>query len=228
MRQAILAVAHQADFLSTLAGDPKNWELCPSFFTCGSPMANDAGSTALTGKRDFDKAKKLVAEAGYKGEKIVVLDAVDQPVAHTQALVVTDLMKKLGLTVDLQAMDWGTLVTRRASMEPIDKGGWNIFPTGWVGADLLDPAVNPTLRTNGKKGHFGWPSDDKIEALRNEWLKAATLYERKKLAAAIQERAFEVVPYLPTGQWKPVTAYHKNVKGVIQAPPYLMWNVEKT
>ena len=228
MRQAILAVANQADFLSTLAGDAKNWELCPSFFICGTPMANDAGSTALTGKRDFDTAKKLIAEAGYKGERIVVLDAVDQPVAHTQALVVTDLMKKLGLTVDLQAMDWGTLVTRRASMEPIDKGGWNIFPTGWVGADLLDPAVNPTLRTNGKKGHFGWPSDDKIEALRTEWLKAATLDERKKLAAAIQERAFEVVPYLPTGQWKPVTAYHKNVKGVVQAPAYLMWNVEKT
>jgi peptide/nickel transport system substrate-binding protein len=182
----------------------------------------------LSGKRDFDKAKKLIAEAGYKGEKIVVLDAVDQPVAHTQALVVTDLMKKLGLTVELQAMDWGTLVTRRASMEPIDKGGWNIFATGWVGADLLDPAVNPTLRTNGKKGHFGWPSDEKIEALRNEWLKAATLDERKKLAAAIQERAFEVAPYLPTGQWKPVTAYHKNLKGVIQAPAYLMWNVEKT
>jgi peptide/nickel transport system substrate-binding protein len=228
MRQAILAVADQADFLSTLAGDAKNWELCPSFFTCGAPMANDAGSAALTGKRDFDKAKKLIAEAGYKGERIVVLDAVDQPVAHTQALVVTDLMKKLDLTVDLQAMDWGTLVTRRASMEPIDKGGWNIFPTGWVGADLLDPAVNPTLRTNGKKGHFGWPSDDKIEALRNEWLKARTLDERKKIAAAIQERAFEVVPYIPTGQWKPVTAYHKNLKGVIEAPAFLMWNVEKT
>jgi peptide/nickel transport system substrate-binding protein len=228
MRQAILAVADQTDFLSALAGDPKNWQVCPSFFTCGSPMANDAGSQALTSPRDLAKGKKLIAEVGYKGEKIVVLDAVDQPVAHTQALVVTDLMKKLGLTVELQAMDWGTLVTRRASMEPIDKGGWNIFATGWVGADLLDPAVNPTLRTNGKKGHFGWPSDDKIEALRNEWLKAEKVDERKKLAAAIQERAFEVVPYIPTGQWKPVTAYHKNLKGVIQAPAFLMWNVEKT
>jgi len=227
MRQAILAVADQSDFLAALAGDKKNWDLCPSFFTCGGPMANDSGSQALTGKRDFDKAKKLIAEAGYKGEKIVVLDAVDQPVAHSQALVVTDLMKKLGLTVELQAMDWGTLVTRRASMEPLDKGGWNIFATGWVGADLLDPAINPTLRTNGKKGHFGWPSDDRIEALRTEWLKAPTLDGRKKLAAAIQERAFEIVPYIPTGQYKPVTAYRKSLRGVIEAPAYLMWNVEK-
>jgi len=149
-------------------------------------------------------------------------------VAHSQALVVTDVMKNLGLNVELQAMDWGTLVTRRASMEPIDKGGWNIFATGWVGADLLDPAESLPLRANGKKGHFGWPSDDKMEALRTQWLKATTLDERKKLAAAIQERAFEVVPYLPTGQWKPNTAYHKNLKGLLQAPAYLMWNVEKT
>ena len=227
MRQAILAVTDQADFLAALAGDQKNWELCPSFFTCGGPMANEAGSQALSGKRDFDKAKKLIAEAGYKGEKIVVLDAVDQPVAHSQALVVTDLLKKLDLNVELQAMDWGTLVTRRASKEPLDKGGWNIFATGWVGPDLLDPAINPTLRTNGTKGHFGWPSDDKIEALRAEWLKAKTADERKKLAAAIQQRAFEIVPYIPTGQWKPVTAYHKSLKGVVEAPAYLMWNVEK-
>ena len=45
--------------------------------------------------------------------------------------------------------------------------------------------------------------------------------------AAIQLRAFEVVPYIPTGQWVPKTAYRKTVKGIIEAPPFLMWNVEK-
>src|SRR5207253_7537488 len=123
-------------------------------------------SAALTGKRDFDKAKNLIAEAGYKGEKIVVMDAVDQPVAHTQALVVGELLKKLGLNVEVQAMDWGTLVTRRASKEPTDKGGYNMFATGWVGADLLDPVLNLPLKANGDKAWFGWPSDDKLEALR--------------------------------------------------------------
>jgi peptide/nickel transport system substrate-binding protein len=227
MRQAVLAVADQTDYLTALAGDKANWELCPSFFTCDTPMANIAGSEALSGKRDYDKAKQLVAESGYKGEKIVILDAVDQPVAHTQALVVADELKKLGLNTEVQSMDWGTLVTRRAIKEPLDKGGWNIFATGWVGADLLDPAGNPTLRTNGDKGHFGWPSDDKIEALRVEWMKAKGADERKKLAEAIQARAFEIVPYIPTGQWFPKTAFRKNVKGVITAPAFLMWNVEK-
>jgi peptide/nickel transport system substrate-binding protein len=227
MRQAVLAVADQTDYLTALAGDKSNWELCPSFFPCGTPMANTAGSEALTGKRDYDKAKQLVAESGYKGEKIVILDAVDQPVAHSQALVVADELKKLGLNIEVQSMDWGTLVTRRAIKAPLDQGGWNIFATGWVGADLLDPAGNPTLRTNGDKGHFGWPSDDKIEALRVEWIKATTAADRKKLAEQIQARAFEIVPYIPTGQWFPKTAFRKNLKGVITAPAFLMWNVEK-
>ena len=199
-------------------------------FSCGQPTPVQSAQewSALSGTRDFDVAKKLIAEAGYKGEKIVVMDGVDQPVAHTQALVVGELLKKLGLNVEVQAVDWGTLVTRRASKEPIDKGGWNIFATGWVGADALDPVEELPLKTTGATAWFGWPSDDKLEALRAQWIKAKTLDERKKLAAAIQERAFEVVPYIPTGQWKPVTAYHKNLKGVIQAPAFLMWNVEKT
>ena len=228
MRQAVLAVASQTDFMTAIAGDPKNWQSCPSFFTCGTPMESKAGSEALTGKRDFDKAKKLIAEAGYKGEKVVVLDATDQPNVHAQAQVVADLMKKLGLNVEVAAMDWGQVVTRRASMKPIDEGGWNVFGTGWTGADMLDPTLNQPLRTNGKKAWFGWPTDDKIEALRTQWVKASDLEDRQGIAAQIQQRAFEVVPYIPTGQYMPKTAYRTNVKGVLNAPVILMWNVEKT
>jgi peptide/nickel transport system substrate-binding protein len=227
MRQAVLAVADQADFMTVFAGDPKNWKVCPSFFTCGTPMASEVGSTALTGKRDFDRAKKLIAEAGYKGETIVVLDAVDQPNPHAHALVAADLLKKLGLNVEIAASDWGNLVIRRASKATIDKGGWNIFGTGAVGSDALDPTLNAWLRTNGDAAWFGWPSDDKIEALRRQWIKATDLETRKTLAAAIQERAFEVVPYIPTGQWMGMTAYRKSLKGLILGPAIFQWNVEK-
>jgi peptide/nickel transport system substrate-binding protein len=228
MRQAVLAIANQADFMTAIAGEPKNWHVCASFFTCGTPMANDAGSAALTGPRDYAKAKRLVAEAGYKGEKVVVLDATDISGPHNQALIVADLIKKIGLNVEIQAMDWGQLVTRRASMKPIEEGGWNVFGTGWIGADLLDPTLNQPLRGNGKKAWFGWPTDDTIEALRADWIKADGLEERKATAAKIQARAFEVVPYIPTGQYTPKTAYRKTLSGVIPAPVVLMWNVAKT
>ena len=228
MRRAVLAVANQADFMTAIAGDPKNWQLSPSFFTAGTPMASTAGAEPLTGKRDFDKAKKLIADAGYKGEKIVVLDATDLVGPHAQALVVSDLMKKLGLNVEIAAMDWGQLVTRRASTKPVDQGGWNVFGTGFIGADMLDPTLNQPLRGNGRKAWFGWPTDDKLEAMRAEWVKASDLEDRQGIAAQMQQRAFESVPYIPTGQYTPKTAYRSNIKGRIAAPVFLMWNVEKT
>jgi peptide/nickel transport system substrate-binding protein len=229
MRQAVLMVASQADFMTAFVGDQSNWNLCASFFTCGGPMANNAGSGALTGKRDYEKAKQLIKEAGYKGEKIVVLDAVDQPLIHAEALVVVDEMKKLGLNVEYVATDWGTVVTRRASKKPPAEGGWNMFETGWTGPDLFDPSTNVMLRANGDKAWFGWPTDDQLESLRSEWLKATDLEERQAIAAKMQQRAFEVVPYVPTGQFEVKTAYRKNLKGAVIADPALfMWNVEKT
>jgi peptide/nickel transport system substrate-binding protein len=227
MRQAVLAVVDQAEFMTALAGDPKNWKLCPSFFTCGTPMASDAGSAALTSKRDFDKAKRLIAEAGYKGDRIVILDGLDQVFSHVQAVILFELLKKLELNVELAPSDWGTLVTRRASKKPVDGGGWNIFGSDWVGADLLDPSVNSGLRTNGGTAWFGWPTDDRIEELRTEWLKARDPKNRQELAAKIQQRAFEVVPYIPTGQWSPMTAYRNDVRGIIIGPALFMWNLEK-
>jgi peptide/nickel transport system substrate-binding protein len=51
---------------------------------------------------------------------------------------------------------------------------------------------------------------------------------RQEIAIKIQRRAFETLPYVPTGQWSPTTAYRKNVKSVIIVPALFMWNVEKT
>jgi len=228
MRQAVLMVTSQADIMTAYVGDPKNWKLCPSFFTCGTPMASNAGSAVLSGKQDFDAAKKLVAEAGYNGEKIILLDAVDQPLIHAEALVTTEALKKLGLNVEYVASDWGTVVTRRASKKPPAEGGWNMFETGWVGSDTMDPSLNVMLRGNGDKAWFGWPKDDKLEELRTQWLKANDSEIRQEIAAKIQQRAFEVVPYVPTGQFFVKTAFRKNIKGYISAPAIFMWNVEKT
>ncbi len=146
---------------------------------------------------------------------------------HAWVLVAADLLKKLGLNVEVAASDWGTLVTRRASKKPIDEGGWNLFATGWVGADTLDPSLNVMLRANGEAAWFGWPTDSKLEELRTEWLKAGDSEARQEIAGKIQERAFETVPYIPTGLWTPKTAYRKNVKGVITGPAFFQWNVEK-
>jgi peptide/nickel transport system substrate-binding protein len=228
IRQAVMMVASQPDYMTAFVGNKKNWDVCASFFTCGGPMANNAGSTALTGKRDYEGAKQLIKQAGYKDEPIVLLDGVDQPLIHAEALVATDEMRKLGLNVQYVASDWGTVVTRRAVTKPPAQGGWNVFETGWDGTDLLNPSTNVMLRANGRKAWFGWPTDAPLENLRIDWLKAENEEQRRAIAAKIQQRAFDVVPYIPTGQFEVKTAFRKNVKGYVNAPAIFMWNIEKT
>jgi peptide/nickel transport system substrate-binding protein len=228
LREAVLNLVDQKDYMGAAAGNPKYWKTCVSLFGCGTPFETTAGADALLTGPNPGKAKQLIQESGYKGEKIVVLSATDQPIVHGQALVTLDALRKAGLNVELQANDWGTLITRRTSKEPVEKGGWSIFHTWTAAPDFFSPAVNLPLRANGEKAWFGWPTDPKIEELIDAWFKAPDLPAQKKLAADIQVEAYSNdVPYVPTGQFVAPTAYRKNLDGIIVAPVVFLWNVEK-
>lgn len=227
MRQALLYALDQKEYMAALAGDQKYWRTCYSFYTCAGPMATDAGAEPLEGPRDLAKAKELIAKAGYHGEKVVLLDPTDFTVLHALALVTNDLLQRLGINVEVQAMDWGTLVARRASKAPIDKGGWSVFLTTFPGIAILDPSVNAPLRTNGAKAWFGWPDDPVIGKLRNAWIAAPDEAERKTIAADLQREAFKSVPYIPTGEYSSRTAFHKDLVGIDIGPALFMWNVAK-
>jgi peptide/nickel transport system substrate-binding protein len=227
MRQAVLYTVNQQDYVIGIAGDPKNGKPCYSYFTCGTPLASEVSAEPLKGKRDLEKAKRLVKESGYKGEKVVIIDATDQPIVHSQSLLTLENLKKIGINAEIQAGDWGTLITRRAVKEPIDKGGWSIFHTWLVGPDMVNPAVNFPIRGTGENAWFGWPTDAKMEELREAWFNAKNAAESKKAAEAVQKRAFEFVPIIPTGQFILPTAYRSNISGLIIAPINLLWNVEK-
>jgi peptide/nickel transport system substrate-binding protein len=96
------------------------WQDKVGFFHPKSPFASDAGMEALTSPRDLDKAKRMLEAAGYRGERTVILDATDFPALHAIALVGADMIKKIGLNVDLQETDWGTITQRSLSHEPVD------------------------------------------------------------------------------------------------------------
>ena len=226
-REALLYLVDQTDYLRAIAGDPKNWQTCLSMYACGTPMATDAGAEILKGKRDLAKAKALLKEAGYNGERVVMLTATDQPIVNNQVLITSELLRQAGVDVYVEANDWGTMITRRASKEPLDKGGWNIFHTWTVAADTATPLLNNAIRASGANAWFGWPDDPKIEALRDAWVRAPDVEAQKKIAADLQVEAYKFIPYIPTGQFILPSAYRKNLSGVIIAPVTFLWNIEK-
>jgi peptide/nickel transport system substrate-binding protein len=228
MRQAVLMVADQRDYLSAMAGDPKNWRTCFSFYACDGAEPDEQGGEALSGPRDYDKAKRLIGESGYKGERVVMLDAADIPQLHAEALVTNDLLQRLGLNVELATTEWGTVIKRLLMREPVEQGGWSVFNTVFAYYDMINPATNRYLRAGGLTGSPpGWPTDEKIEALRAAWFATTDDARRRDLADQIQRRAFEFVPYVPTGQLVGRRAFRKNLVGVLDAPISFLWNIEK-
>src|SRR5580658_16627 len=85
LRAALLPAINQQDFMAAVVGDqPGLSRAGTGMFTPGSPFASDAGMAVLNGKRDIDLAKRLVAESGYKGEKIVLMSP-EIPESHAMA-----------------------------------------------------------------------------------------------------------------------------------------------
>jgi peptide/nickel transport system substrate-binding protein len=155
------------------------------------------------------------------------MTAIDYPVSHNQSLVTFELLKKLGLNVELVTVDWGTLLKRRTSKEPVDKGGWSIFHTTQPPFDGMNPANNFFLRSNGAAAFPGWPQDAELEKLLGSWFDASDPATQRNVADAVQRRAFETVPYIPTGQFFLYTAYRKSLTGRIPMHVPFMWNIEK-
>ena len=197
------------------------------FFADGQPMATHAGLEVLTRPRDIGLAKRLVSEAGYHGETVVLLSPSDRPVYSAVSYVARDLFQKIGLTVDFQSMDWGSVITRRTSKNPADKGGWSAFITALDGVTVSNPGGNFALRGNGEKAWFGWPTDERLEALRDSWFDAPDLRSQKAIAEQVQLRAVEVLPYIPLGLYFQPTAFRSDIKDIVKAMYPLFWGVRR-
>jgi peptide/nickel transport system substrate-binding protein len=226
--RALLPAIDQTEYVAAVVGDQSTLGLTPvGCFTLGTPMANTAGLDVLSGPRNVPLAKKLVAESGYKGEKIILMSPSDQPALTALCQVTLSVFQAVGLNVDYVSMDWGTLVGRRAVQGPPDKGGWNSFCTSWGGLQMADPGGHYPLRGNGTKGWFGWPTDAKLEALRDEWFDAPDVAAEKKVCEAIQQQAMTDVPYIPVGQWFQPIAHRSDIIDIVHCTNPLFWGVRR-
>jgi peptide/nickel transport system substrate-binding protein len=226
VRQALLYAFNQKDFLQATVGNPNYYKTCKAMFVCGTPLASDKGMDGLL-ESNFDKAKDLLKQAGYDGTPVVLMQSTDLVALTNLAPVAKQLMEKAGFKVDMQAMDWQTLVARRAKKEPPNAGGWNAFLTGWVSADILNPVMTGFLNAGCDKALFGWPCDAEMEKLRDAFARAPDAAAQKEVAEAVQVREREVVTHIWLGQWYQPIAARKSVNGILTAPVPVFWNVEK-
>jgi peptide/nickel transport system substrate-binding protein len=229
-RQALAYLIDQEDYLrASVSSDPSDWKVCWSLFVCGSPNDTAIGSEAYTAgtraERDA-KAKQLLAEAGYKGEPIVILQATDFPIFSAASLVLAASLKRIGANPDVQPTDWNSVLTRRAVRKPPAEGGWNIFFTSGAGVSGGDPFTNPAS-TACDKAWFGWPCDAEIERLRDAWTREADPKKQRALLEDVHRKLYEHGTWFTYGQWFTQTAFRANLSGVQNSPVRYFWAVKK-
>ncbi|MEL6314678.1 MAG: ABC transporter substrate-binding protein [Pseudomonadota bacterium] len=223
VRRAAINAMKQEDYLAAAIGDPEFWKTCYSVFPCGTPLANNAGSEVIE-TADIDAAKTKLAETGYDGTEVVIMQPTDIPVLSAFSLVSAEKLRNAGFNVNLEAMDWATLTSRRALRDPVGEGGWNIFHTWWIGADVIDPMAI-AFSGDPDAGWFGWAEDAELEKARSAFAVASTPEEKAEHATKVQERLWAIGASGQLGQFFVPVAYRNNVKGLIKSPVQFFWNM---
>lgn len=225
VRRAVQMSVRQDDYMRATFGDDQSlWRVSKDVFPYGTPYYTGQDAALMGG--NLELAAKMLKESSYAGQKVVVINPTDFAQIHPLGLVTADALKKIGMNVDLQETDWGTVVQRRSSMEPVDKGGWSVFHTFSSASSLSTPATHPLINGRGKQGWFGWWSNAEATRLTGEWVSAPDTAGQEKAAKALSHVAMTDVGALMVGQWYGKTAFRRSLTGVLQGLSPYPWNVK--
>jgi peptide/nickel transport system substrate-binding protein len=227
VRQVLWYAFNQEDFLMATIGDENYIKACKALFICDTPFGSTKGTEGIL-TSNMKKAQELLKESGYDGTPVLLMHSTDLKALTNLAPVAKSLMEKAGFKVDMQSMDWQTVVARRAKKDPPSAGGWNAFLTAWVTADVMNPVSTGYLNSACDKALFGWPCDEKMEKLRDDFARTSDLAKQKEIAEAVQARNIEITAEIPVGEYIQPIAVRKNVKGLLMAPVPVHWNIEIT
>ncbi len=223
VRRAVRMAVNQEDFLRGTFGDDQSlWRVCQSMFPCGTAYET-RDKDRMPG--DLKAAQAALKASGYNGQKVVLMNPTDLPVVHPMGLVAADLLKRLGMVVDLQETDWGTIVQRRPSHEPVEKGGWSAFITSGSATNLSSPATSVMVRGQGSAGWYGGWDDPKAVAAMQSWIDAPDEATRKHFATDLANLAMDEVSTVSLGQWFGKTAYRRSIMDVLPGVSPYPWNV---
>lgn len=227
-RQAAMEALGQQQMLDAQVGTgAEGAQTCAAVFGCTSPYTSDYMAETVIEPHP-EKAKELLAQAGYDGAPILLMQATDLPALVPQGPVVAQQLRDGGFNVEVMAMDWASVVARRASKAPVAEGGWNIFSTTNVLPDVGDPVGFIGTAAGGDTAWFGWPDVPEIEALRAGFAKAPDTAAQIEIAGQINKLALDNVVMIPMGQFPNINVLSAKLADMPVAEAPVFWNVTKS
>jgi peptide/nickel transport system substrate-binding protein len=206
VRQAILAAMDFEEIME--AASDGQYKLNKGFQFPGMNYYSEAGAENLN-QKNKDKAKKLLAEAGYKGEKVTLLTNREFPYMYNTSLVMAEQLKAAGINAELLVLDWPAALQKSIR----ETEGWNFFYTGWITVIALG---GPQTMRQMAAPSFVWKPkepDAEFQAAFQVLSSGKTLDERKAAFARAQARALDQVMAIPFGAMPKTQAVRANVEG---------------
>jgi peptide/nickel transport system substrate-binding protein len=223
LRRAVMRGVVQDYMRAAFGDDTSTWTQCKSLWPRKTPYYSDDDAALVPGS--LDAGRTALKDAGYAGQKVVILNPADRPNYSALAQVSADALHNMGMNVDLQQTDWGSLVKRRASQEPVERGGWSMF-LGHLPATLCaNPGSSFLVRGQGATGWFGWWANAHAEELADAWAYAPDQASQRQFAKELGHLAMTEVPTIPLGQPYDRTAFRKSITGILPGARPYPWNV---
>jgi peptide/nickel transport system substrate-binding protein len=64
--------------------------------------------------------------------------------------------------------------------------------------------------------------------MRDQYMRETDPTKPKALIEAMHRRLWEVIPYVPLGQFRQPFLWRKNITGVLKTGTLVFWNIDKT
>lgn len=213
VRQAFLAALDMRPLMRATFGHQRFWRLDSSLVPKEHRLWSDAGKE-LYNQNNPGRARQLLAEAGYRGEPVRWLTTMEYTSMGIPAQVAKPMLERAGFTVDLQMVDWATLLSRRARPEP-----WDVFSSAF--SFFPDPVLFLVLSPT----YAGWYESKNMQAHLTLMRRHADPKVRAEIWHRAQRLFWEEVPTVKFGDYFPMHVHRKELKGYTGVPTHFFWNV---
>jgi peptide/nickel transport system substrate-binding protein len=213
LRQAFQAALDMEPIMSAAMGNKDFYRLDGAVFFPEQALWHSTAGLAAYNQRDRDKARRLLKEAGYAGQLVRWITTREYDWMYKSALVSKQQLEDVGFKIDLQVLDWATLVQRRNKPELFD-----VFSTGFT--FTADPALATSLQC-------GWPGTwcgEEKDRLMQELARESDAKKRKALIDRVQTIFHDDVGRIKFGDYFLLDVTRKELRGFRSTPELYFWN----
>jgi peptide/nickel transport system substrate-binding protein len=222
IRRVLLKLVDQNEVMAGLGLDKPYAQSCAAFFICGSPYETDAGTAPLKDP-SIEAAAAMLKQTAYAGEPVIVLVASDLEAPKISSQILADRLQRAGFKVDMQVMDWASVLARRTQRQ-----GWSVFGVHALGLDLASPLTSSVIAFNCTAANTGgFMCEQRLVPLFDAFARAGTREQQREIAGQIQTIVYEQGLGIPFGQFAQPAAYRAEMTGLLPSAIPLFWNVEK-